>query len=183
MTYDEIKDSEVYNRNFTIKYEFESSDTVEKNAVISQDLTVGESVLQGSEIKLVISSGVEEIEVPLVIGMDYATARYKLVKAGLKVTKKVVDNPGGNTEDEVCDANVVAGIKVEKGTEIVLSVWDVDPDAPAEEEKEDSQEGGESADTTVDENASEEDVDSTESQSDEDESEKETEDTAESVEE
>ena len=144
LTYDEIKDSEIYNRNFTIKYVFEASDTVEKNTIMSQSLNVGESVLQGADIELVVSSGVEKIEVPLVIGMDFANARYQLVKAGLKVKKEVVENPGGNTEGEVCDATIVAGIQVDKGTEIVLSVWDVDPDAPTVEESD------ETAETTSD---------------------------------
>ncbi len=134
LTYDEIKNSEIYNRNFTIEYVFQASETIEENNVISQNLTVGESVLQGTNLKLTISSGIEDIEVPLVIGMDYATARYTLRKAGLTVKKEVVENPGGNTADEVCDANIVAGIKVKKGTEIILSVWDVDPDAPDTQE-------------------------------------------------
>ena len=159
LTYDEIKSSELYNRNFTIEYVFEASDDVEENAVISQDLTVGESVLQGSALKLVISSGVEEIEVPLVIGMDYATARYKLVKAGLKVTKEVVDNPGGNKEDEVCDANIVAGIKVKKGTEIILSVWDVDPDATMSQQEDDA-----SSDATTTTDTTDQEADSTDNE-------------------
>lgn len=129
LSYDEIKNSEIYNRNFTIEYVFEASDTIPENTVMSQDLTVGESVLQGTTVKLVISSGVEDVEVPLVIGMDFAKAKRKLAKAGLKAAKQVVENPGGNTENEVCDANVVAGISVKKGTKIVLSVWDDDPDA------------------------------------------------------
>ena len=59
-TEDFIKSSDAYNRNFTFTYTYEASDTVERGGVISQSVTANESVMQGTTIELVISTGKPE---------------------------------------------------------------------------------------------------------------------------
>lgn len=123
-TYDSIKTNEVFNRNFTIKYKFQASKEVEKNSIISQSLTPGESVLSGSQITLVISEGVTQIELVDVIGMPYQAAKEKLEQAGFKVKQDLRKNDGSKPEGEVFLMSKVAGLEFDEGTEIVLTVWD-----------------------------------------------------------
>lgn len=123
-TYDTIKSNDIFNRNFVIKYKMQPSKTHEKNAVISQSLTAGESVLSGSEITIVISEGMAQIELQDVIGMPYQQAKEKLESAGFVVTKQTTANPGNQKADEVYLMSKVAGLEFDEGTEIVLTVWD-----------------------------------------------------------
>jgi serine/threonine protein kinase len=123
-TYDSIQTNEVFNRNFTIKYKFQASKDYEKNSVISQSLTAGESVLSGSQITLVISEGIAQIELVDVIGMPYQAAKEKLELAGFKVKQELRKNDGSQPEGEVFLMSKVAGLEFDEGTEIVLTVWD-----------------------------------------------------------
>lgn len=133
-TYDRIKSNEIFNRNFVIKYKMQPSKTHEKNTVISQSLTAGESVLSGSEITLVISEGIAQIELPDVIGMPYQAAKEKLEHAGFVVKLELSKNTGDETPDEVYLMSKVAGLEFDEGTEIVLSVWDEVEETTTEEE-------------------------------------------------
>lgn len=123
-TYDSVKTNEVFNRNFTIKYKFQASKEYEKNTIISQSLTPGESVLSGSQITLVISEGVTQIELVDVIGMPYQAAKEKLEQAGFKVKQDLRKNDGKQTAGEVFLMSKVAGLEFDEGTEIILTVWD-----------------------------------------------------------
>lgn len=134
-TYDSIQTNEVFNRNFEIKYKFQSSKEYEKNAVISQSLTVGESVLSGSQITLVISEGVPQIELVDVIGMPYQAAKEKLEIAGFTVKQDLRKNDGTQPAGEVFLMSKVAGLEFDEGTEIVLSVWDEEETTTEEEEE------------------------------------------------
>lgn len=147
-TYDSIQTNEVFNRNFTIKYKFQTSKEYEKNSVISQSLTVGESVLSGSQITLVISEGVPQVELIDVIGMPYQAAKEKLEIAGFKVKQDLRKNDGSHPEGEVFLMSKVAGLEFDEGTEIVLTVWD-------EEETTTKETTSENSDTTSEKNSEE----------------------------
>lgn len=132
-TYDRIKTNEVFNRNFTIEYRFQPSKDYEKNAVISQSLTAGESVLSGTQITIVISEGVAQIELIDVIGMPYQAAKEKLEHAGFIVKQELRKNDGNQTEGEVFLMSKVAGLEFDEGTEIILTVWDEVEETTTEE--------------------------------------------------
>ena len=123
-TYDSIKTNEVFNRNFVIEYKFQASKEYEKNTVINQSLTAGESVLSGSKVVVTISEGVAQVELVDVIGMPYQAAKEKLELAGFVVKQDLRKNDGSQTEGEVFHMSKVAGLEFDEGTEIVLSVWD-----------------------------------------------------------
>ncbi len=133
-TLDSIKANETYNTNFTIILKYENSKEYAKNAVISQSLPVGESVLAGSEITILISEGAPQIELANVIGMDYDKASEKLKESGFKVKKELTENDGTQTENEVYLMSKVAGLEFDEGTEIVLYVWDEIPEEETTEE-------------------------------------------------
>ena len=132
-TYDSIKTNEVFNRNFVIEFKFQPSKEHEKNSVISQSLTAGESVLSGSKITVVISEGVAQVELVDVIGMPYQAAKEKLEHAGFTVKQDLRKNDGNQTAGEVFLMSKVAGLEFDEGTEIVLTVWDEVEETTTEE--------------------------------------------------
>ena len=134
-TYGSIKSNEVFNRNFVIEYKFQPSKEFEKNAVISQSLVAGESVLSGSVITVVISEGMPQIELADVIGMQYKMAKEKLELAGFVVKEDLRKNDGTQTAGEVFLMSKVAGLEFDEGTEIVLTVWDEPEETTTEEEE------------------------------------------------
>ncbi len=139
LTYDYIISNESFKRNFVFDFKQESSDTIEKGGIISQDAIAGESVPVGTEIRLVVSTGIEQIVVPDVKGKSYEEAKEILENVKLKVEKEVLENTENKTPDEVCSMSEDAGSSVDKGTTITLSVWDKVPEtttaAPTTTEK------------------------------------------------
>ncbi len=104
-----------------IPYEIERefSSTFEKGIVISQSIDKDEEIKEGDRVKLVISKGIEEVEVPDVVGMSEEEAKEKLLNAGFQV--KV---------DEEYDEEVEEGLVIsqsptdvaEKGSAITIVV-------------------------------------------------------------
>lgn len=133
LTYDYIIANDSFRKNFTFKFKNENSDTVEKGGIISQNLAPGESVPVGTKIVLVVSLGKEQIAVPDVIGKTYDEAKSILKEEGFKVKKELVENTEENTPGEVCTMSELPGVKADKGTEIVLGVWDELPETTTEE--------------------------------------------------
>ncbi len=133
LNYDYIISNESFKRNFVLKFKEEASDTVKKGGIIRQDATAGESVPVGTEIVLVVSTGKEQVVVPDVKGKAYAEAKEILEEAKFKVSKELIDNEDNKTPDEVYRMSVDAGQSVDKGTEIVLTVWDKVPETTTEE--------------------------------------------------
>lgn len=123
-TYDSITTNATFKQNFNFDFTFEYNDKVAKNAVISQDLVKGESVLAGTTVKLVISRGAEQIELPEVIGLRYVDAEEELTSKGFKVKKILLENDGSHTPGIVEMTDLVAGLDFDLGTEVTLSVWD-----------------------------------------------------------
>ena len=135
-TYDSITTNTTFSQNFKFDFTFEYNDKVAKNAVISQDLIKGESVLAGTTVKLVISRGAEQIELPEVIGLSFADAKEELEAKGFKVKKILLENDGSHNEGIVEMTDLVAGLEFDLGTEITLSVWDeVEEETTKESEK------------------------------------------------
>ena len=133
-TYDRIQTNEVFNRNFVIEYKFQPSRDYEKNTVISQSLTAGESVLSGTKVTIVISEGVAQIELVDVIGMPYQQAKEKLELIGFIVKEDLRKNDGTQKAGEVFLMSKVAGLEFDEGTEIILTVWDEVEETTSEEE-------------------------------------------------
>lgn len=132
-TRDSIRTNEIFNDRFTFIFKEEYSDTVLKDAIISQSIEKGESVLSGTEITVIVSLGAKPIELPNVIGMQYSKAEKELKDRGFEVKKEVMENKGGHKANEVYLMDKVAGLEFPKGTEIVLSVWGKEPETTTKE--------------------------------------------------
>ncbi|MBQ5968521.1 MAG: PASTA domain-containing protein [Clostridia bacterium] len=125
MTLSGIKNNAAYNRNFALKYEYEESSTVPKDAIIRQSVDANERVPKGTVITITVSSGPTMVLLQDVFGMPYDEALTILERDGFTVKRAVRENNGTHTPEEVCAMSRVAQIKYEKGTEVTLTVWGV----------------------------------------------------------
>ena len=124
LTYSDLTTNLTLSRNFDFRLEFESSETVRKNAVISQNLTANTTVPKGTTLIVTVSSGMPMVELRDVVGYNYIDAYEMLTKDGFKVEKIMLKNDGTHEMGTVYTMSLVAGLSFEKGTSVSLSVWD-----------------------------------------------------------
>lgn len=115
-----VKNNSFFTENYKIVFTERESADVPVGGIISQSLEPGSSVLVGTEIVLVISSG---IKMPDVIGKNYKEAKEALEDRGLKVVIQVLQNKGDKKAGVVENANTPIGTSLEKGDTVVLNVW------------------------------------------------------------
>ena len=117
---------------FTIEYQY--SDTFEQGVVISQDTIAHSKVKNGSTIHLVVSKGIEQIELTNVEGMSYDSAVKLLSDRGFTVRKDTIieENDGSQTPNTVykMSPSATTGRSYDKGTTIILTVWGEVPTTP-----------------------------------------------------
>ncbi|MBQ8189027.1 MAG: Stk1 family PASTA domain-containing Ser/Thr kinase [Lachnospiraceae bacterium] len=101
--------------------EYQESEEIPENKVISQSVQPGSMVSQGSTVKLVVSSGVAAVEIPDVVGKEESEAVAILYEAGFKVSTDT-DYSDDVETGFVISSNPVAGEKVANGTMITLIV-------------------------------------------------------------
>jgi len=104
-----------------IPYEIERefSSTFEKGTIISQSIAKNEEIKDGDRVKLVISKGIEEADVPDVVGMDEETAKEKLLNAGFQV--EVDEEYDEEVEEGLVISQSVTDV-AEKGSTITIVV-------------------------------------------------------------
>jgi beta-lactam-binding protein with PASTA domain/predicted Ser/Thr protein kinase len=96
-------------------YSSESPDTV-----TAQNPQANSRVFWNTSVRINVSQGAKQIQIPNVVGQPYASARSTLLAAGLDVAKTTVDsNQPANT---VVSQSPDAGTRVGAGTTITLSV-------------------------------------------------------------
>ena len=100
----------------------EPSDTVPVDRVISTDPQPGTPLLPGNHVKVTVSSGKEQVAVPILIGQTREEATATLHTAGLELGG-VTSEPSDRAAGEVISTNPPSGQKVGKGSQvdIVLS--------------------------------------------------------------
>ena len=105
----------------TLKEETENSDTVEAGVIIKQDTAVGTLVKSGDTVIVHVSSGVEKVKVPTVVGMDEGTAVATLKNAGLN--PKVTYESNEEKEDgKVISQSIDENTETAKNSEITIVV-------------------------------------------------------------
>ncbi|MCO5316211.1 MAG: PASTA domain-containing protein [Solirubrobacterales bacterium] len=105
---------------FGVEAESRSSDSVPKDTVIETDPPAGESVARGSTVTMLVSSGVEQVKVPAVVGMPLDAARQQLSAVGLEL--ETSKEPGDRPKDEVLEQSPSAGTRVEPGSSVSLVI-------------------------------------------------------------
>ncbi len=104
---------------FERKYEY--SNDVENGKVISTEPGVGSSVKKNSTVTIVVSQGVQSVNVPNVVGKDLETAENELIAAGLTVATEETYSDTVE-EGKVISQSVVDGKAVPAGTEITIKI-------------------------------------------------------------
>lgn len=95
------------------------SATVPKDAAIGTDPPAGTRVAKGASVRLLVSTGPAEVDVPVVIGQPQATATATLVNAGFGVVVQQVT--GGGTPGIVFNQNPAGG-KLPRGGTVTIFV-------------------------------------------------------------
>lgn len=116
------------NAYWTSNYSFEKvevyHDTIPEGYIIEQSVEVGTQVNKGAVITLTVSKGVEQFELPNVVGFSYDDAKSLLKEKNFIVSKETKENDGSHDEGNVQSIrNLTAGKMYDKGTAVTLIVW------------------------------------------------------------
>ena len=99
-----------------VDYQF--SDVVEANKVMSQTPRAGTRQEKGTKVNLVVSQGIEQVAVPDLSNMTATEARTALQNAGLKYEAGTAEHSDTVAENHVLRQSPAAGQKVNKGTSV-----------------------------------------------------------------
>lgn len=119
-TKDEVR-KEVKELGLELEIEEEYNDEVEAGIVIEQEIPEGEEVLAGSKIKVKVSLGIEQIEVPDLTGLSEDEAKAKIAEAKLKWTRtdRIKDSSKGTG---VVEQSISPKSMVDKNSEITITI-------------------------------------------------------------
>lgn len=123
LNYNNIKSNPDYTNTFIFETEYQDSDTQGKDVVLSQDIAYGTEVPKGSTIKLVLSSGNEEITLKDFTGQNYATVKLSLEDMGFQCRAIVEKNDDPERAGKVAEMLTTPGKGYKKGTVIYVKVW------------------------------------------------------------
>lgn len=123
LNYNNIKSNTDYTNAFFFETEYQDSDTQGKDVVLSQNIVYGTEVPKGSTIKLVLSSGNEEITLPDFKGQNYATVKLKLEEMGFQCRAIVEKNDDSERAGKVAEMLTTPEKGYKKGTVIYVKVW------------------------------------------------------------
>ena len=123
LNYNNIKSNPDYTNIFIFETEYQDSDTQGKDVVLSQDIAYGTEVPKGSTIKLVLSSGNEEITLKDFTGQNYATVKLSLEDMGFQCRAIVEKNDDPERAGKVAEMLTTPGKGYKKGAVIYVKVW------------------------------------------------------------
>ncbi len=108
---------------FVVTTDVRSSPTVPENTVMEIRPGPGELVEIGSDVLIIVSSGPEDVRVPVVVGRTEAQARNTLTEIGLIPVVSYQDGNFGAAEDgRVISQSLPVGSRVPPGTEVNVVV-------------------------------------------------------------
>jgi serine/threonine-protein kinase len=90
--------------------------------VISQNPAAGTEVDRGTTVTITVSTGIEKVSVPNVVGLSRRDAIDQLRSVGLTATPREVDVSDPTQDGQVIDQRPAAGIEIEKGKSVVIMV-------------------------------------------------------------
>lgn len=105
----------------SVNPQYQESSTVAENIVISASAQPGDKVAVGSEITIYISSGVNGVPVPGVLGLSRPEAIVALENEGFQVTV-TKENSDTVARDNVISSSPEAGTKMPRGSEVAIVV-------------------------------------------------------------
>ncbi|MEG1835584.1 MAG: PASTA domain-containing protein [Oscillospiraceae bacterium] len=134
-SYSRISGDAVQNERFKFVIEYAFSKDIETGFIISQGTAEGQRIPKGSELKLVVSKGIENVLLPDITGWDYEEAAKTLTELGFVCKKIEKTNDGTKVEGAVFDITPVPKVEYPKGKEIILQVWGAVPTTEATTEE------------------------------------------------
>ncbi len=113
----------VHSYGSSIEFEIIGSEysDLEENRIISQDIAPETEFKKGDVLKVVVSKGMETVEVPKVSGIDLEIAKEQLTQRGLEYEIKQVSDPDIK-KGYVVESDPKEGTVVHKGEKILLKV-------------------------------------------------------------
>jgi serine/threonine-protein kinase len=90
--------------------------------VISQNPAAGTELERGDTVTITVSTGIEEVTVPNVVGLAARDARTQLRAEGLVPVQREVDVTDASQDGMVVEQRPVAGIQLEAGREVIVVV-------------------------------------------------------------
>lgn len=102
----------------------EASDDVEEDKVIGTDPEIGETLKEGSEITLIVSTGSEKIEIEDYTGKKFDDVKAELEAAGINVVsyEKDVSKDEDIEEGTILEQDVEVGTKLGEGDTITFTI-------------------------------------------------------------
>ncbi len=100
----------------------ENSDKMESGKVIKVEPAEKTEVAAGSTVKVYVSIGVEQKEVPNLIGKTEAEAKEAIVAAGLKYTATLNKSDSSKPNNTIIEQSIVPGSVVDKDTGITITL-------------------------------------------------------------
>jgi eukaryotic-like serine/threonine-protein kinase len=107
--------------------------------VISQDPSAGTELRLGSTVTITVSTGIEQVVVPDVVGIGAGDAERQLRAEGLTPVRREMEVADPSQDGQVIDQRPGAGVEVDPGREVVIVVGalveqeelaPLDPEAP-----------------------------------------------------
>src|SRR4051812_15211477 len=105
---------------FKVAEDPQASSTVAKGLAIKTSPPANKLVQKGTEVRLFVSTGPPQVQVPSVVGQDKSVATGTLQDKGFNVTVQPVTS--NQTKDRVISQNPTAGTTVDKGSRVTLLV-------------------------------------------------------------
>jgi beta-lactam-binding protein with PASTA domain len=90
--------------------------------VISQDPSAGSELRLGSAVTITVSTGIEQVVVPDVVGIGAGDAERQLRAEGLVPVRREMEVAEPSEDGQVIDQRPAAGVEVERGREVVIVV-------------------------------------------------------------
>jgi serine/threonine-protein kinase len=109
--------------NFVVNVTNENSDSVQQGRVIRTEPAIGGELAPGSPITIVVSSGVKQVQVPVVVGLTEAQAKNLLTSKGFTADVTRIDVPAGSANDgRVISQDPAQNTMANPGTQVKLTV-------------------------------------------------------------
>jgi eukaryotic-like serine/threonine-protein kinase len=109
--------------SFVVTIQTESNADVASGSVIRTEPAFGGELAPGSPITLFVSSGVEQVQVPPVVGLTEAQAKNQITSKGLTANVTFVNVPSGDANDgRVISQSPTGGNLVAPGSAVGLQV-------------------------------------------------------------
>jgi eukaryotic-like serine/threonine-protein kinase len=100
----------------------ESESEEPEGEVIAQDPGEGAELERGSTVTITVSSGIEQVVVPNVVGISGRDAEAQLRADGLSPVRRESEVSEPGQDGEVIDQRPAAGVQVERGRQVVIVV-------------------------------------------------------------